>query len=234
MLPSSSDYHSAFTASVLPESISKILKPLPEKTPEFENFGHAVKFVEEICPEIKLSRKRKNENNINKSSFSKNKKLEIEVNTRDMSGMVKLMEEKRKADGLGVNDFYGVSSKSMPTQPQQEFINNPDNRYSALIGKQVHIFRKDSKKRIYGLLRGTLTCYAKYDCYFLINCEEIITKLPDGHHGYKKEDFQGPLRNIKVLPKVESLSTLPSLTMHTRFQNELWIKSPFLTELTLP
>jgi len=233
MLPSNSDYHSIFTATSLPESISKILKPLPEKTPEFENFGNAVRFVENLCPNIKLSRKRKNENNINKASFSKNKKLELEVKNRDMSGMVKLMEEKRKADGACVNDFYGVASKSIPIQSQQEFINNPDNRYSEFIDKQVYVFRKDSKKRIYGVLRGTLICYAKYDCFFLKNCEEIVSKLTDDHRGYKKEDFLGPLRNIKVLPKVESLSVLPSLTIHRRFHNEIWIKSPFLTDITL-
>ena len=79
------------------------------------NFGQAIRFVENgLCPQIGQDRKRAKEVKTS-SSYSKNLKKEREVANRDHSGLVKMMEERRKADNKSLDEFYSVGASSVNT-----------------------------------------------------------------------------------------------------------------------
>lgn len=70
------------------------------------DFGKAIRFVENVlCPRI--GQKRREDKVLrNSSSYSKNIKLDQETKSRDYSGLINLMEDKRKADNKSVDEFY--------------------------------------------------------------------------------------------------------------------------------
>lgn len=98
-------------SNILPEDIAAFIEnvKLPSNV---KNFGQAIRLVEnKLVPE--LAEERKKEKIFRKSqSYSGNARREHQVNNRDHSGLINIMEERRRVDKKSLDEFYKTNSSN--------------------------------------------------------------------------------------------------------------------------
>ena len=98
-------------SNILPEEITTFIEnvKLPSNV---KNFGQAIRYVEnKLVPE--LAEERKKEKIFKKSqSYSGNARKEYQVKNRDHSGLINIMEDRRKLDKMSLDEFYVTNNNN--------------------------------------------------------------------------------------------------------------------------